>query len=195
MRRFVFGHLTAAALAFLPVLAGATAQRTFVSSQGVDNPSCSLVAPCRQFAAAVAATSAGGEVIVMDSAGYGPVTITKSVSIVSPTGVYAGISVFTGAGIVVNGSGISVVLRGLSLIGQGGIGLAGIQFLQGAKLTVLDCDISRMDNYGIYASAPGGLVTVKSSFAWAPCPYWNETSGDAHPDSSPLRHCSSCEPG
>ena len=31
--------------------------------------------------------------IVLDSAGYGPVTITQSVSITAPPGVFAGISV------------------------------------------------------------------------------------------------------
>ena len=60
-----------------PGLAHAAAQRTFVSAGGVDNPNCSLAAPCRSFASAIAATLSGGEVIVLDSAGYGPVTITK----------------------------------------------------------------------------------------------------------------------
>jgi len=34
-------------------------------------------------------------VIVLDSAGYGVVTITQSVSIIASTEVYAGISVFS----------------------------------------------------------------------------------------------------
>jgi hypothetical protein len=81
--------------------ATATAQRTFVSGQGVDNPSCSIVSPCRGFAAAVAATASGGEVIVVDSAGYGQVTITQSVSIIAPAGIYSGVSVMSGIGIEV----------------------------------------------------------------------------------------------
>jgi hypothetical protein len=56
------------------------AQRTFVASNGTDANSCSITAPCRSFAAAVAQTLAGGEVIVQDSAGYGPVTVAQSVS-------------------------------------------------------------------------------------------------------------------
>jgi hypothetical protein len=72
------------------------------------------------FAAAIAATSAGGEVIVLDSAGYGPVTITQAVSIIAPQGIYAGISAFSGNGITVNAPGAIVVLRGLSINGQGG---------------------------------------------------------------------------
>ena len=157
------GRLTVLALACLPVLAIATAQRTFVSGHGTDNATCSIVAPCRAFSAAHSATTAGGEIIVLDSAGYGPVTVTKSISIVAPPGIYAGISVFANAGIRVDGSGISVVLRGLTLVGQGAIGLSGVFFTQGAKLTVQDCDISRMTNYGIYAIATDAVVSVKST--------------------------------
>ena len=57
--------------------AAATAQPKFVASTGNDAAACSLAQPCRGFARAIAQTSAGGEVIVLDSAGYGPVTITK----------------------------------------------------------------------------------------------------------------------
>ena len=41
-------------------LAGATAKRTFVASHGVDNPNCSIVAPCRNLSAAITAPNAGG---------------------------------------------------------------------------------------------------------------------------------------
>ncbi len=76
--------------------ADAFAQRTFVASSGADTNSCAITQPCRSFASAIALTAAGGEVIVLDSAGYGPVTITQSVSIIAPPGVYAGISVLAG---------------------------------------------------------------------------------------------------
>ena len=71
--------------------AASAAQRTFVSTKGVDNPACSLAAPCRAFRRNCSDES-GGEVIVLDSGGYGPVSITQSVSVVAPAGVYAGIS-------------------------------------------------------------------------------------------------------
>ena len=51
--------------------AATTAQRTFVASTGNDANPCSIAAPCRGFARAITQTSAGGEVIVLDSAGYG----------------------------------------------------------------------------------------------------------------------------
>jgi hypothetical protein len=69
-------------LALASTLVTATSQRTFVASIGTDNPACSITAPCRSFAAAITATSSNGEIIVLDSAGYGKVTITKSVSII-----------------------------------------------------------------------------------------------------------------
>ena len=65
-------------------------------------------------------TNTGGEIVVRDSAGYGTVSITKSVSIIAAPGTYAGISVLSGTGVSVGGSGVNVVLRGLSINGQGG---------------------------------------------------------------------------
>src|SRR5262245_22786913 len=95
---------------------GAAVQRTFVGQNGLDINPCSITQPCRSFGAAIGRTVPGGEVIVLDSAGYGVVTITQSVSIIAPQGVYAGISVMSGqTGITVNGAGIIVVLRGLSI--------------------------------------------------------------------------------
>jgi len=57
----------------------ATAQRTFVASNGNDANSCGRTDPCRSFAAAIAQTNANDEVVAIDSAGYGLVTITQSV--------------------------------------------------------------------------------------------------------------------
>src|SRR4030095_12840317 len=94
------------------------AQRTFVASTGSDANACSITAPCRAFAAAVAQTLAGGEVIVQDSAGDGPWTVVQSVSIIAPPGVYAGISVpaaGNGTGVLIATAGINVVLRGLTI--------------------------------------------------------------------------------
>lgn len=95
------------------------AQRSFVASLAA-TPTCTIGAPCRGFAQAPTHTDTGGEIIVLDSAGYGTVTIDKSVSIVAPSGVYAGTSVLSGDGITFAGSGIEVVLRGLTVTGQGG---------------------------------------------------------------------------
>jgi len=151
-----------AALVLASGLAFATAQRTFVASSGNDGSPCSIVAPCRTLMTAVDKTIAGGEVIVLDSAGYGPAFIGQSVSIIAPAGIYAGISVFSGfSGLTISGPGIKVELRGLSIVGLGGD--IGINFTQGARLAVRDCVISKMSKYGIYASATGSMVNVSNT--------------------------------
>src|SRR5262245_24438090 len=80
----------------------AQSARVFVSAQtGVDGNPCTATLPCRTLAFAMLAVAAGGEVLVLDSGGYGPVTVTKSVSLVSPPGVYAGVTAAPG-GVAVN---------------------------------------------------------------------------------------------
>jgi hypothetical protein len=101
----------------------AATQRTFVASTGSDAnaaTNCALAAPCRTFGVAISVTNAGGEVIVLDSAGYGPVTVGQAVSIIAPPGVYAGLSVASGTGVTVNAAGAKVTLRGLTINAQGG---------------------------------------------------------------------------
>jgi hypothetical protein len=114
--------------------AAALIQRTFVASGGSDVNPCTLASPCRSFGAAIAQTSSGGEVIVLDSAGYGPVVISQAVSIIAPTGVYAGVTVMSGAGITVNAGAGTVTLRGLTINSLGGT--IGIDYQSGAKLYV-----------------------------------------------------------
>ena len=115
---FVVGLL--GAFAAVPVWG---AQRTFVRSTGIDANPCSLVAPCRSFNAAIALTDPGGEVVILDTAGYGPMTITKSIKIIGPSGVYGGISVLGAGsgittGIVINaGDNDVIMLRGLDISG------------------------------------------------------------------------------
>ena len=132
---------------------GAAAQRTFVASNGNDLNPCSIVQPCRSFGSAIAKTLSGGEVIVLDSAGYGTVTITQSVSITAPPGVYAGISVPAGqAGVTVSGAGIVVVLRGLTINGVGGN--FGVHFTgSGSRLRIENCAVSGVASTGVAMDA------------------------------------------
>lgn len=120
--------------------AGIAAQRTFVSVLGSDanaSYNCSNSLPCRGFTAALGVTDAGGEIVIKDSGGYGPVVITKSVSIIANDGVYAGISVFSGTGIEIATPGVDVLLKGLTINGLGGY--IGISMSDGMRLTVLNC--------------------------------------------------------
>ena len=121
-------------------------QRTFVASYGNDANACTPASPCRSFTAALLKTSGFGEIIVLDSAGYGPVTIAKSVSIIAPQGIYAGITVPSGDGITVNGPlSAIVVLRGLTVNGQftGGVG---INIKSAARVNIEGCAISNMSS-------------------------------------------------
>jgi hypothetical protein len=137
------------AAVFICAVPALAAQRTFVASNGVDTNPCSLVNPCRAFAAAILLTDPNGEIIVLDSAGYGPVTVTKPVSIISPAGVYAGVSVPAGQdGITVNaGVNDKVVLRGLSINGLGGD--RGIVVIAAGEVHIEQCTVANMAMHGI----------------------------------------------
>ena len=72
-----------AALLLISAVSSASAQpsRTWVSGIGFDDNPCSRTAPCKSLAGALSKTAIGGEISVLDPAGYGGVTITKSVTI------------------------------------------------------------------------------------------------------------------
>ena len=136
-----------AAIGMLAVALGAGAaqaalQRTFVSAAGLDTNPCSLPSPCRTFAGALLNTLPGGEIYVLDTAGYGAVTINQAVSIVNQTSTAAATVTGGGFAITINaGATDKVVLRGLTIVG-GGSGSNGVVFNSGASLIVEDCSIS-----------------------------------------------------
>jgi hypothetical protein len=132
-----------------PAPAAAQANRTFVSGHGSDSNPCSLAAPCRSFAEAVTQTNPEGEIVVLDSAGYGAVTIDRAVSISNPDGVEAGVTVTSGDGITIAAGADDVVnLRGLTVLG-GGVGTNGITFASGFLLKIDKCEIRGFTAGGI----------------------------------------------
>src|SRR5262249_50898973 len=137
----------------IPVRAQAQSATTFVSGNGSDANPCTHTAPCRSFAAAVLVTSPGGQVTMLDPAGYGAVTITKAISIVNDGGGEAGIN-DPGAGlaaITINAGASDVVNpRGLALNG-GGTGQIGIEFQGGAALNIQNCVIRDFTGDGVLA--------------------------------------------
>jgi hypothetical protein len=158
-RVFAFTSIAASALT-LAVTANAAQQRSFVSSTGVDTNACTLAAPCRSFGAAIAQTLPAGEVIVIDSAGYGPVTISGPVSVIAPAGVYAGVSVSAGTGVTVNaGPSDVVVLRGLS-INNVGTGSAGIAVAAGLRVLIDRCSISGFSTGAGIALTTSGVTDM-----------------------------------
>jgi len=141
--------------------ANAAVQRTFVASYGLTANTafnCSITKPCRAFSEAISVTASGGEVIVLDSAGYGSVTITQSVSIIAPSGVYAGISVSTGYGILINGAGINVVLRGLAINGLSPSSGDGIRVFTAGSVDIDRCVITNVGGEGIYVNSTSEVI-------------------------------------
>lgn len=143
-------------------LQAAAVQRTHVSAAfGSDSntaTNCTAAAPCRFFQAAMSVTDTNGEVVVLDSGGYGAATITQSVALIAPSGVYAGISVFSGAnGVTIATAGVNVVLRGITINGQGGSN--GVRMTAGSKLSIENCFISNLQA-GINVS---GNIAVRIS--------------------------------
>src|SRR5215469_7800454 len=129
------------AAAFACSLATAPANaraRTFVASYGNDSNPCTFGSPCKTFQQAVNVVDAGGEVTAIDSAGFGPIKITKAVTITSPDGVEAGIipDPITVTAITINaGSSDTITLRGLTISTAVG-GQLGVNFTSGAVLRV-----------------------------------------------------------
>jgi hypothetical protein len=141
---------------------GAVAQaqlnRTFVSAQvGNDANSCVPTAPCRFLPRALSVTNPGGEIIILDSGGYGAtLTINKSVTINAPAGVYAGMSVTAGSGVIINAAPSDVIIiRGLTLNGSGGT--TGINFVAGGVVHVENCVVNGFTANGISIGTAGQL--------------------------------------
>ena len=149
-----------AALCTIVVPPAQAGQRAFVASYGSDTNSCGPVTPCRTFAKAVTVVDPNGEVVVLDSAGYGAVTLTQSISLTAAPGVYAGISVFENdvSGVTINTPGVNVVLRGLAINGQGGFN--GI-FMGSGKLSIENCVISNLA-VGINAGSGAVMRIIKT---------------------------------
>ena len=97
------------------------ANETWVSGTGTDAGNCPRTAPCRTFQFAHDQTSNHGAINVLTSGNFGPLIITKPISIVAE-GVEAVINTGAGgpgtnnAGIIVQAGGGAVVsLRGLTV--------------------------------------------------------------------------------
>jgi hypothetical protein len=121
----------------------AQATRTWVSGVGDDVNPCSRTAPCKTFAGAISKTAAGGEINCLDPAGYGAVTINKSLTIdchFTEGGVLA-----AGNGIVVNATSTDViVIRGLDIFGVNPP-TNGVRILVAGAVHIEDCVIRRFN--------------------------------------------------
>jgi len=124
--------------------------RVFVAAQGSDNNPCTFALPCRTFQHAHNAVAAGGEIDVLDPAGYGTLTITKSISIQGHG--FSGVTVpggSFGTGITINAGPSDVVnLSGLIIEGAG-MGEFGLFFVAGGSLTIEQCVVRNLVKGGL----------------------------------------------
>src|SRR5262245_29167357 len=158
-------HTTIAVLLGVAVLAGAdagAASRTFVSGTGSDANACTRTAPCRNFQRGIDAVDAGGEVVALDSAGYGTFTVTKSVSVIAPPEIYGGVTATTSIAAIhvdTKASNVVVVLRGLSITG---LGASDGILARGGLVFVEHCTVSGFLTHGLEIQSES-RVFVKDS--------------------------------
>ena len=144
--------------------ANALINRAWVSGHGSDAASCGAPAsPCRTLQYVHDhIVAAGGEIDVLDPAGYGAVTITKALSIVNDGVGTAGVQAASGNAITINaGSSDTVSLRGLNIDGLG-TGDNGIVFNSGGSLTVANCVIRHFHVAATPATGNGILLQPAS---------------------------------
>jgi hypothetical protein len=149
---------TAALVIGFSTIAQAQATRTWVSGVGDDANPCSRTAPCKTFAGAISKTAQGGEINVLDPGGFGGVTITKSITILSEC-VEAGVLVSSTNGILVNTpAGQKVLLQGLDIEGLNGTttapGLMGVKVISNTKVTIQHCSIRNFSQFGVDVEGP-----------------------------------------
>jgi hypothetical protein len=130
--------------------------QTWVSSLGSDANQCTRDAPCMTFAAAMTGTLPGGEIDVLDPGDFGPLIITKAISIYNVAlGVGGIVPGPATSGIVINAGVKDLVnLRGLIFDGATASGTSGIVFNSGAGLNMENCVIQGFSGPGI-AFLPG----------------------------------------
>src|ERR1043166_1597304 len=112
----ILGGILIALVQVAPAQAQAT--RTWVSGVGDDANPCSRTAPCKTFGGAISKTATNGEINCLDSAGFGAVTITKSIAI-RCKGVIGGILAAGTTGVLINNAAAEVILDGLDINGAG----------------------------------------------------------------------------
>jgi hypothetical protein len=147
--------------------ADAASRSVWVSRNGSNISGCGTVSkPCATFQFAHDnALAATGVINVLDSGDYGPITITKPMSILNTGGAMAVIAASSGeSAVTINApADAAIVLRGLTLVG-GDRGRHGIVFNTGVSLAVSDCVIERFRTNGLYVR-PNGSGTVHLSLA------------------------------
>ena len=133
-------------------IAEAQATRTWVSGVGDDVNPCSRTAPCKTFAGAISKTATNGEINCLDPAGYGAVTVTKSITIDCEDTQGSILSSGT-TGVIVNITSAAdakkgFTLRGVSINGAG-TGTFGVRVLAANFVQLDEVVIQGVITHGI----------------------------------------------
>jgi hypothetical protein len=97
---------------------------------------------------------------VLDSGGYGAAMITQAITLEAPDGVYAGMTVSSGDGVVINaGTNDVVILRGLTIMGST-TGANGIDVLNAGTVHVEHCTIRGFSSGNGIASVQGDFLYI-----------------------------------
>jgi hypothetical protein len=155
LKVFVAGLATVFAAAVAP----ATSNRIFISTTGNNSNDCSNpLTPCVDFTGAMSQVNTGGEIIAQATGPYGPLNITKAITISGPPGVV----IYSGHQVTVNAPGATVVLRGLTIDGTGALE-NGINVVAVGALHVESCLIagfsgsSTTQGNGLFFGSAGNL--------------------------------------
>lgn len=125
-----------AALLALPLLSAVRLGpiRVYVSGLGNDSnaaANCPRTKPCRTLEKAYTVVQAGGEIIALDPADYGPVTIAEPLSLLGVEGAEIGVA-SNAAGITINAPAAArIIIRNFIISGAGAANTKGIQLNTG----------------------------------------------------------------
>jgi len=147
----------------LVTIADAQATRTWVSGVGDDVNPCSRTAPCKTFAGAISKTATNGEINCLDPAGYGAVTVTKSITIDCEDTQGSILSAGTN-GVIVNITSVTDTkkafkLRGVAINGAG-TGINGIRVLAANTVDIEEVAIEGVTQHGISLETTAGTPKV-----------------------------------
>jgi hypothetical protein len=156
----ILGVALAAIISAAP--ANAQATRTWVSGVGDDVNPCSRTAPCKTFAGAISKTATAGEINCLDSAGFGAINITKSITL-RCKGVIGGILAAGTTGVIVNNAAARVVLDGLDINGAG-TGTFGVRVLAAQKVWIMNTNIHGFLNNAVNVEGTSSHVFIDDSY-------------------------------
>jgi hypothetical protein len=173
MKRRLF--MTAPAVLIMIMAAASSSQattlRAFVSSTGNDAnavTNCAQANPCSTFARALPTVTNGGELIALDTAGYGPLTgpntILKSITIAAIPGQTAFVVAAGGTtGFTVSaGAGDLIILRNLSFNGSGAANTTGINHVSG-RVLIKNSKFAQLTNALVVVNAKADVIDSEFS--------------------------------